>query len=518
MFSMGSDSVLSFLPAFFSHTSHNRSQLVWNETTTNDFVRQSVQNSMDSILPDSIASSALVQFLISFLFHFIFSNHIFSAGIALVIGGQLGEFIKARLLAIYDFIKGQFVYTLEIKEREGYRYNMVYTCLRDWLATVDHFKDAKHSTVSAKRRSDDSDDEDGEDGVSLQLVPGPGVHNFKYKGHSVSIERSDPSENADKKSASDCEKFTLSVTWWNGKKILSEIVENAMKTSLQSEKGVTSIYAIDEYCSGWDKLCERPNRSLDTIYLDETIKMDLLNDMDRFLTGGKFYKRNGLNYQRGYLLYGPPGTGKTSLILALAARMHCAVFIMNLSDHNLDDSKLQHLLTKLPRKGIILLEDIDSAFNEKRKKEESSGKVTFSGLLNALDGVACQTTNFPRIFFMSTNHVERLDPALIRPGRIDHKIQFDYATRDQICQMVKNFYEDYNDLGNFANCVADKFPENKLTTAEIQCYLMRYIYNPEECLKHVGEYIEQVEKLKLKQKQEEEQAEKEVEKDAEKSE
>ncbi|CAB4413218.1 unnamed protein product [Rhizophagus irregularis] len=69
----------------------------------------------------------------------------------------------------------------------------------------------------------------------------------------------------------------------------------------------------------------------------------------------------------------------------------------------------------------MLLEDIDAAFTQKRQPTDQQGyqsMVTFSGLLNALDGVA---SSEERIIFMTTNHVELLDKALIRPGRIDVK-------------------------------------------------------------------------------------------------
>ena len=513
MFSVGGggDSFLSsFLPASFFVSSSNQTQTLWNETTTNEYVRQAVQHGMNTILPTIISTSPFFQFMISFLFHFIFSNHIFTAGVALVIGGKLCTFIYDHIVNLYYLIKNQFVYTLEVKEKENYQFNTVYLCLRAWLSSVDYFENTKYLTVHAKgdatRGYNPRNDNDSEDSISIQLIPGPGLHKFKYKGHWVSIHRMDPSQNSSENKKEDCEKLILSVTSWNGKQILSEIIENAIKVSFQCEKGVTSIYTLtDDYYKDWSKLCDRPNRSLSTIYLEDKVKKDLLDDLDRFLTSEKFYRDNGLNFQRGYLLYGPPGTGKTSLILALAARMQCSVFLLNLSDNRLDDTKLQHLMTKLPRRGIILLEDIDAAFNETRKNsDDSSSKVTFSGLLNAMDGVACQATHFPRIFFMSSNHVEKLDPALIRPGRIDHKIRFDFATKHQISQMIQQFFPDVDDLKTFSEKVADKFPEKQLTTAEVQCYLMRYIYNARECESHVDEYIKEVEEMKLEQQRKKE--------------
>jgi len=80
------------------------------------------------------------------------------------------------------------------------------------------------------------------------------------------------------------------------------------------------------------------------------------------------------------------------------------------------------------------MEDVDAIFIERSKKEESG--VTFSGLLNAIDGIGAQEG---RLLFMTTNHIDRLDPALIRPGRCDIKIELKKATRGMISRMFDRF-------------------------------------------------------------------------------
>jgi chaperone BCS1 len=82
---------------------------------------------------------------------------------------------------------------------------------------------------------------------------------------------------------------------------------------------------------------------------------------------------------------------------------------------------------------------VDGAFNRRVQTSEDGYKsaVTFSGLLNALDGVA---SSEERIIFMTTNHAERLDPALIRPGRVDMKEMLDDAAGEQACRLYTKFY------------------------------------------------------------------------------
>lgn len=87
------------------------------------------------------------------------------------------------------------------------------------------------------------------------------------------------------------------------------------------------------------------------------------------------------------------------------------ICMVSLSDKDMSDDQLNHLLNSAPPRSIILLEDIDAAFQQ--RDAQHVNRVTFSGLLNALDGVAAQEG---KLVFMTTNHVDKLDPALVRPG------------------------------------------------------------------------------------------------------
>lgn len=98
----------------------------------------------------------------------------------------------------------------------------------------------------------------------------------------------------------------------------------------------------------------------------------------------------GVPYRRGYLLYGPPGTGKTSFVQAISAKLNLNICYLNLSGGRMDDDILNTLLNNAPLKSIILLEDVDAVFVERESVLENQHHhrgVSFSGLLNALDGV-----------------------------------------------------------------------------------------------------------------------------------
>lgn len=178
----------------------------------------------------------------------------------------------------------------------------------------------------------------------------------------------------------------------------------------------------------------------------------------------------------GYLLHGPPGCGKSSYITALAGELEFGICVLNLSERGLSDDRLNHLLSMAPQQCLILLEDIDAAFlsredtSQQKAAYEGLSRVTFSGLLNCLDGVASTEA---RILFMTTNYIERLDPALIRPGRVDLKEYIGWCTPHQLQMMFLRFYR-----GERAEDQARKFSDSVMalgkpvSPAQVQAYFM----------------------------------------------
>ena len=182
---------------------------------------------------------------------------------------------------------------------------------------------------------------------------------------------------------------------------------------------------------------------------------------------------SGIPFRRGYLLYGAPGSGKTSIIHSLAGELGLDIYIISLSKTGLDDNTLNSLIVSLPEHCIAIMEDIDAAFTHgltrdteledprnrdpRRRGRHGSGddfddyqekggrspseakdsRITLSGLLNALDGVSAQEG---RLLFATTNRYHSLDPALIRPGRMDVHIEFRLASQYQAKELYKRFY------------------------------------------------------------------------------
>ncbi|KAG8702515.1 hypothetical protein FRC11_011430, partial [Ceratobasidium sp. 423] len=172
-------------------------------------------------------------------------------------------------------------------------------------------------------------------------------------------------------------------------------------------------------------------------------------DAKDFMASENWYSERGIPFRRGYLLHGAPGSGKTSLIHALAGELKLDVYVISLSRRGFDDARLHEIISDLPPRAIALIEDIDASFTTAVGVRGSSagatspfggdegGGVTLAGLLAAIDGVAAQEG---RLLFATTNHIEVLDPALTRPGRMDVHVEFRLASKWQAKQLFKSFF------------------------------------------------------------------------------
>jgi len=189
----------------------------------------------------------------------------------------------------------------------------------------------------------------------------------------------------------------------------------------------------------WQARVICPARPLRTVVLEDALKGRLLDDVQEFLGSDtrKWYKEHGIQHKRGYLFYGVPGTGKTSLIQALASHFEHNLCFIHLTHPNLTDESLRAAVNQAPRRSILVFEDVDAIFGKDREKLIVDSVLTFSGLLNALDGVGKADG---QILILTTNHRDRLNPALIRNGRVDVHIEFAHASDEQIAGMFAAFY------------------------------------------------------------------------------
>ncbi|XP_010468501.1 PREDICTED: AAA-ATPase At1g43910-like [Camelina sativa] len=200
------------------------------------------------------------------------------------------------------------------------------------------------------------------------------------------------------------------------------------------------IYTYNRQQSTWQAAIFEHHTTFKTLAIEPQLKTTMIDDLDAFAKGKDFFKSVGRAWKRGYLLYGPPGTGKSSMVAAIANHMNYNIYDLQIQSIS-DDGELRKVLTGTKNRSILLIEDIDCGTDsscrrqtkkeedvelEKKKKKRDLG-ISLSGLLNFVDGL-WSSCGEERIIIFTTNHKEKLDPALLRPGRMDLHILMDYCT------------------------------------------------------------------------------------------
>ena len=277
------------------------------------------------------------------------------------------------------------------------------------------------------------------------------------------------------------EEITLS-TWGKNTEILQSLFEEAIQHEHEKIKPVgTPILLLNTGCYpiSWCEEVLKAPKLLDTVILDEEKKTFIYEDIQTFYNNRQWYQNVSIPYRRGYLLYGPPGCGKTSLIEALASEFRKPICILNLTTDNIDDNNFAKILRETPPESFIILEDIDALYN-KRKKTTSKLKISFSALLNGLDGILAFEN---RILFLTSNYIDQLDSALIRPGRCDVKMEITLATKHQIEHMFLRFFPTETEN---AKAFTKLVPANTYSMVQLQCYLLRYVDSVAACFSNLA--------------------------------
>lgn len=297
---------------------------------------------------------------------------------------------------------------------------------------------------------------------------------------------------------------------------LKEFVNHvsSFKTNKREDEGdvITMFRASMKHGIGWEhsQIRKRPRGSL---ILPEELMVEIQEKIDKFIQSRDKYVMAGAPYKKGILLYGPPGTGKSSLAEWLASEYNMNIYTIPIGSKLIEDHDLISLISGVAWNSIVLLEDIDSANCAITREDAvvapmtvksvngvssmSSGGVTMTGLLNVLSGVGAREGV---IYIMTTNFPEKLDPALLREGRTDHKFFIDNATHYQIAKMFLKFFpeSDCKDareieaLRAMAKEFSELFEERKESMAAIQGHLITNWSSPQKAIDEARKKIAEI--------------------------
>lgn len=383
----------------------------------------------------------------------LFNNPLFSGGIGLAVFGTglavarksvitAASRIRQRLLVQVEIPPNDFAYEWFLRWMVRQHQESLAIPPKTLLDRISRQFTLVHhlSTRTTAKKAQDG----GLGQVHSLLEPGYGKHVIRYKDTFIAVNR-ERKATANTTTGTPFETVQLT-TLYAHRHIFESMFQELHELARAAEIGKTTMYVphhVDWVPHG-DPKRKRP---LDSVFLDEGVKERIVADIEDFLGSQDWYTERGIPYRRGYMLFGPPGTGKSSFIQALAGELGYSIALVILSQRGITDDSLGRLLTKVPPRTLILLEDADAAFNNRRQVDDdgySGSNVTFSGLLNALDGVA---TGEERITFLTTNHIDKLDEALIRPGRVDLIERIGEATIHQAASMWDRFYGDVDGDG-----------------------------------------------------------------------
>jgi mitochondrial chaperone BCS1 len=358
-------------------------------------------------------------------------NQFASGGLLLMVVGAIGVYLRSLPVRLWSWLTYQTTMLLTVNDDDT-----AFEWMKEWFVEQPFLKRVRWLDLDTSLRGDEA-----------ALIPAPGRHRFWYGGRPFWVWFT-RKEDAVGWTPRRLESLTFR-TIGRDTKVLKRFVEDVVSCHKKKIRMASYLYQYDEH---WRYVHAYASRRLESVILKPNEKERLVEDIRQFRGSRERYRALGVPYHRGYLLYGPPGTGKTSLVSGLAGEFGMSIYAVNLTE--LNDHKLKQAVGAVPANSMILFEDIDcmkvGARNVVEKdfeesKSSTDGKnnsadrfgVTLSGLLNVLDGFHAPENV---LFLMTTNRIEVLDLALLRPGRIDYRLYMGPATEEQKVELYRRFF------------------------------------------------------------------------------
>ncbi|KAL2893335.1 hypothetical protein RDABS01_009244 [Bienertia sinuspersici] len=228
--------------------------------------------------------------------------------------------------------------------------------------------------------------------------------------------------------------FLLRIRKRDKRRVLRPYLQHIHTVCDDIDHRVRDIRLFTNTSLGWKTVPFSHPATLETVSMDSDLKTKIKSDLETFLKSKHYYHRLGRVWRRSYLLYGPSGTGKSSFVAAMAKCLSYDVYDLDISKVS-DDSDLKFLLLQTSPKSLILVEDFDKFVT---KNNSSSTSVTISGVLNFMDGVVSSCCE-ERVMVFTMTAKEDIDPAILRPGRVDVHIYFPLCDFNGFKNLASNY-------------------------------------------------------------------------------
>lgn len=385
----------------------------------------------------------------------------FAGGLALGLVGLTAGFVRLYWARAHALIVRRLVVVVTIDNRlPEFRH------LLNWFDHIEAFRRVRRFRLTwtggrANRRS--------------AFAPSTGRHWFIADGQLVRLDRTFSEKAKTGNNGTPLETLHLTLPFGKRATVESWIARGAALEEQANKVGPRLHIHVGNY---WNHVGEVLERPISTLVADDDRFLRLLEDVRWFYGAKDWYVARGVPWRRGYLLHGPPGTGKSSAIRAIASELSLDLAILDIGRSSLTDDQLSEAMAEAPNRSVLVFEDVDAVFRG-RTSEEARG-ISFSGLLNAIDGVAAQEG---RALFMTTNHLDRLDPALTRAGRADVHAELGLVGAEAARALFLRFFPGEEAL---ADRFAGHLGETSHAPAELQGWLLSHAADAQKAAEATG--------------------------------